>query len=168
MASRVRPRWRVGPVGLRKLLRAYRYLATARLLMALRSRRVSNWMIDGQDVPIQSAPGAATIAGPQRHRIVEAAYWTDIASRHPWQWARCLQRSTAMCLWLEREGMTPRLVIGVRRTDQGIRGHAWVEYGGEIVNDLPEVRSEFATLRQPGFTRLDSVARWEEGRKNGE
>lgn len=155
-------RRQVKPADIPKMLRAYRHLVGAGVTVLFRSHQVSRWTDDRRAFSSESIRERRTISRRERQTIADAARWTDIASRHPWQWARCLQRSIAVCQWLEKEGIEPRLVIGVRRAGNGISGHAWVEYAGEIVNDVPGVRREFATLRQSELPNVASVDRWEE------
>ncbi len=82
----------------------------------------------------------------EHHTVARAARWTNTAARYPFPWARCLQRSLALCLWLEREGVQPALRIGVRKDGKGISAHAWVEYKGHIVNDSDSVDESFSVL----------------------
>lgn len=152
-------RWQVKFTDIPNVLRAYRHLMSAGFLVFFRSHEVSRW--------VKSSETRTTERGTSQQdwqTIANAARWTNRASRHPWEWARCLQRSVAMCQWLEREGLEPRLVIGVRRVDSGISGHAWVEYAGKIVNDVPAVEGEFTTLQLSSARQLALIDRWSDQR----
>lgn len=73
------------------------------------------------------------------------------ARRGPWK-ANCLQRSLVLWWFLVRRGISSEIRIGVRRRPGAQDGsrqldfHAWVEYGGLVVNDRADVRAVFATF----------------------
>lgn len=58
--------------------------------------------------------------------------------------AYCLQRSTVTTWMLRRRGVAADLVIGVRPAP--IDSHAWVEVGGQVVNDRPQYQKFFRVL----------------------
>lgn len=128
------------PRNWRDIVRAYRYLVTAGWRIFVRRERVDEW-------PSVARPSTdGILAGAEAARIARAARWTNTAARYPVPWARCLQRSLALCLWLEQMGMAPALRFGVRKSSTGIDAHAWVEYKGQIVNDSEQVSDVFVTL----------------------
>ncbi len=47
----------------------------------------------------------------------------------------CLPRAVALKRFLERQGCRARIEMGMRRDDAGLRGHAWVVCGDEVVLD---------------------------------
>jgi hypothetical protein len=52
-----------------------------------------------------------------------------------------------MCYWLEDRGIQPTLKIGVRlERDNRLDAHAWVEYGGGVINDSPAVKTVFSAF----------------------
>jgi hypothetical protein len=55
----------------------------------------------------------------------------------------CLQRSLVLYRELSRAGADPTLVVGLRRTDRGLEGHAWVEADGVPVAE--------PTVHEQGF-----------------
>jgi len=57
--------------------------------------------------------------------------------------ALCLERSLALWWLARRRGADAALRIGVRRTGGGIEAHAWVEVGGVVVGDEPDVASRY-------------------------
>jgi hypothetical protein len=85
---------------------------------------------------IQRTELAAAVAA-----AVEAA-----ASWLPARASTCLPRACAAHLMLARRGAASQLRIGVLRTSDGMRAHAWVEAGGVEIggDDL-----------SPAFTTLD-------------
>ena len=60
--------------------------------------------------------------------------------------ANCLDRSLFLHWLLSRRGIPGELLIGVDRTDDGLRAHAWVECAGEILGDPAEVAHVFGAL----------------------
>lgn len=68
------------------------------------------------------------------------------AAYAPWP-ANCLQRSVVLWWFLLRRGIDSDLRIGVRRGDHGVLDfHAWIEHGGEVINDRPAMRAVYATF----------------------
>jgi hypothetical protein len=123
------------------IARAYRYLVAAGWRIFVRRERVDQW----PSVARASTAGE-TASAAEASRVARAARWTNTAARYPLPWARCLQRSLALCLWLERMGLEPVLRLGVRKAAHGIDAHAWVEYKGRVVNDSALVEDAFVTL----------------------
>lgn len=140
MASR-RPRFlRFGRSDYLGLATAVRYLLIAGWQVYVLHRDLSPWLrteTGSSDDLAQTRPPGFPKA---------AAQYVDIASRHPFRWSRCLQRSLALCLWLDARGFQPALKIGVRKVGAKLEAHAWVEEGGRIINDAAEVQLQFATL----------------------
>ncbi len=58
--------------------------------------------------------------------------------------ARCLQRSAVATILLRKYGIAAQFIIGTQRLPQ--KNHAWVEVGGTVVNDKPEVQAEYRIL----------------------
>lgn len=85
-----------------------------------------------------------------------------VARRGPWK-ANCLQRSLVLWWFLGRRGLESDLRIGVRRRPGSAGGsrvldfHAWVEYGGIVLNDRADIREVFATFER-AIAPID--ARW--------
>jgi hypothetical protein len=72
------------------------------------------------------------------------------AARAPFPRARCLHQSLALYLWLRDEGVASELRIGVRKDGGALRAHAWVEVGGQVVNDRPASIGAFTPLFSTG------------------
>jgi hypothetical protein len=47
----------------------------------------------------------------------------------------CLRRSLLLYRFLRRAGLPARLCIGVRRENDALQGHAWIEIEGRHFND---------------------------------
>jgi len=58
----------------------------------------------------------------------------------------CLQRSTVAVALLRRYGIHAEMVIGAQRVP--LKAHAWVEVGGRVVNDKPEVQHEYLVMER--------------------
>lgn len=56
----------------------------------------------------------------------------------------CLDRTVLLWLVLRQHGMLGTIRIGVARHDDGIVGHAWLEWRGSVLNDTPDVADRFA------------------------
>lgn len=59
----------------------------------------------------------------------------DMASIWYWKHVLCLQRSAATACLLKKHGVPAQMVIGAQQTP--FKAHAWVEVGGQVVNDKP-------------------------------
>lgn len=68
----------------------------------------------------------------------------------------CLPRSLALSRLLELHGLPSRVRVGLRRTDEGFTGHAWVEHHGAVIADSDEFVRTFAPLSF-GHPRLEGA-----------
>jgi hypothetical protein len=59
----------------------------------------------------------------------------DVACIWYWKHVLCLQRSAATACLLRRYGVRAEMVIGAQQMP--FKAHAWVEAGGQVVNDKP-------------------------------
>ncbi|MFB2918866.1 MULTISPECIES: lasso peptide biosynthesis B2 protein [Aerosakkonema] len=75
------------------------------------------------------------------HRIARIV---GIASQYGFYSANCLQKSLVIWWLLQREGIETDLRIGVRKQEESLEAHAWVEYFGVVLNDRSDVRERFA------------------------
>ena len=62
----------------------------------------------------------------------------------------CLPRALALARYLRRHGVEGRLRVGMKKGDEGLRGHAWVESAGQPVNDPSELASSFVPFQSAG------------------
>lgn len=72
--------------------------------------------------------------------------------------AHCLARALALRWWMRQSGLNALIVIGVRRTAEGIASHAWVELDGRPVDESEEIVDRFQVISQDhlpagGWTR---------------
>ncbi len=63
--------------------------------------------------------------------------------------ANCLERSMALWWLLRREGAAGELHIGARKERGRFEAHAWVEIGGQVLNDVAEVHQHYARFDAP-------------------
>jgi hypothetical protein len=124
------------------IAQAYFYLTLAGWLMFIRRTRLDQWIADRP-----GASNTASIPGDLLDREKRRAWWIEVAAARPVRWAMCLQRSLALCLWMQRRGYQPRIRIGIRRDNPNLAAHAWVEYGGVVINDDPNLTKIYASLR---------------------
>jgi len=80
-----------------------------------RTRGAQRAALDGR------TPSAATIA-----------YLVAVASRYTLGRPRCLPQALVLWSVLRRQGRAAELRIGVRKQDDQIEAHAWVEYDGAV------------------------------------
>ncbi|MFQ6029176.1 MAG: lasso peptide biosynthesis B2 protein [Dehalococcoidia bacterium] len=124
---------------------AYIFLAWAGWQIFVRKKKLDYWIGGGPRVePIIS------LAGDVLNRELRRAWWIEVAAARPLRWAMCLQRSLALCLWMQRKGYQPLIRIGIRRDNPQLDAHAWVECGGIVLNDDPNLSASYASLRSRG------------------
>ena len=130
------------------MVTAYRYLLVAGWKVFVRKETPDTWLsrFDGQ-----RRSGVDAIFAKR------AARWTNTSARYPFPWARCLQRSLALSLWMDDNGLNPVLKFGVRKAVDGIDAHSWVEYQGEILNDSQFVKAEFSAFETRAEPKTDKA-----------
>ena len=95
----------------------------------------------------------AALGDPPPHRcdpeLRNLPRMVRIAARnHPWSMS-CLHRSLVLHDMLRRRGVPALLRFGVRWRGDELNAHAWVECGGAVVNDAPDVAASFMPLEGP-------------------
>ena len=66
---------------------------------------------------------------PQEDRVMALAQAVSGPHGSP-RFDNCLDRSLIAYRFLSRAGAEPQLVVGVKRDDDGVRGHAWIRLDG--------------------------------------
>lgn len=87
----------------------------------------------------------------------------DIASRHGPYKATCLRQSLALWWMLRRLRLPAELRIGVGKDDVHMRAHAWVELGGQVINDRASITDDYAVyadLNRQLPRRFDRPGPW--------
>ncbi|MBD2112402.1 MULTISPECIES: lasso peptide biosynthesis B2 protein [Cyanophyceae] len=64
-------------------------------------------------------------------------------------WGNCLKRSLTLWFLLRRQGVASDLCIGVQLQQSQFKAHAWVKYGGHVINDHPAIHQQFAAFEKP-------------------
>jgi hypothetical protein len=77
--------------------------------------------------------------------VVIGAIFNRVAATHPLAHT-CMHRSLALQRVLARRGIAAALQIGLGRRPALFPGHAWLEVGGAIVNDDPEIVARYVPL----------------------
>ena len=129
-----------------ELFVAYLYLLLAWWKLSIRKEDLDRWVL-ADPRPLDEDPNADD---EERLSLSRRGRWINLAARYPFRWALCLQRSLALCLWLERRGVVCQLRIGVRKRAGVLEAHAWVEYHGCVLNDSQSVSRRFALMNVQG------------------
>ena len=87
--------------------------------------------------PINADPSGVK----DRERVCHAV---DLACAFYFKEVLCLQRSAVTSCLLRRYGIPAQMVIGAKRVP--LRAHAWVEVEGCVVNDKPEVQTNYLVM----------------------
>lgn len=75
-------------------------------------------------------------------RALKVAYLVEHAAVSPLAHTNCLRRSLTLWWFLRWFRLDSDIRIGINLND----GHAWVEHGGQIINDAPDTSSQYAVL----------------------
>ena len=79
-------------------------------------------------------------------RILRAVRSAELhGPSHP----NCLERSMTLWWMLRRRGIEGELHIGARKEGARLEAHAWVELGGEVLNDGADVHAHYARFDAP-------------------
>lgn len=134
--------------------RSYRFLADAQLLVwgtywlaryawELRFHSPSTILAEIRTLP-PSGNGEAKLADLDKLwrwlRFIQTRIWRD---HKP-----CLRRSLVLYRWCVLHGITAEVIIGVRRTPDGITGHAWLLLDGVPYQENENNLEQFTCLIQ--------------------
>jgi len=119
--------------------------AALRLLGYNRSRTLLERLSQPSERPIPVDPTAAAAETAQR-----LARLVSIAANHGPYRATCLRQSLALWWLLSRRCIAAELRIGVRKEQGELQAHAWVEHGGQALNDTQGVTTGYAAF-EPSF-----------------
>ena len=70
----------------------------------------------------------------------------DIASRYHLHPMTCLRQALVLQRLLGERGIRADLRIGVRKENEMLQAHAWVECGGMVIGESPTHVNQFATM----------------------
>lgn len=139
-------------------IRIEAFLESIRLFKIYQQIRTPLWihkelvhLISTGPVKGDAAPSTESVEFVDKSVIEEYLSTLKIASLvHPT--AACLERSIRILQILHAKGVNPgdvNLKIGVRRTPSGVQGHAWVEYCGQPILNLPPLPDGRGELGPP-------------------
>lgn len=60
----------------------------------------------------------------------------------------CLPKNLVMWWMLGKKGIKTRLIIGVKKSEDGIIGHAWLEYNTKVINEKQSVVDEYTVIQE--------------------
>jgi len=79
-------------------------------------------------------------------KMVLAAHMVNAADRHGLVHPSCLAKSLTLWWLLGRQGITSRLRIGIRKQNDQLKAHAWVEREGVALNEPEERHQHYAAF----------------------
>jgi hypothetical protein len=88
-------------------------------------------------------------ADVQRETALRAARAVRSVELHGPANPNCLERSLTLWWLLRRSGVDGELHIGARKRGARFEAHAWVELGGQVLNDGAEVHQHYARFDAP-------------------
>ena len=78
----------------------------------------------------------------------QLACLTDIAARFSFGCGHCLVQSLLLFWLLCMRGETVSLCLGIRKENETVRGHAWIETNAGRLAETAEVAEQFVTILQ--------------------
>ena len=79
-------------------------------------------------------------------KMVLAAHMVNAADRHGLVHPSCLAKSLTLWWLLGRQGISSRLRIGIRKQNDQLEAHAWVEREGVALNEPEERHHHYAAF----------------------
>jgi hypothetical protein len=110
----------------------------------------------GRAIPRSTSVPRRAPAEPPAETARRLARLVSIAARHGPYRASCLRQSLALWWLLRRRGMAADLRIGVRREQDQLQAHAWVEHHGEALNDAGSTSGTYEAFDTPLPERFPS------------
>src|SRR5215831_7902075 len=89
---------------------------------------------------LSTAPNRSALAAANVARVAAAA------ARHLFFTPTCLERSIALSWLLRRRGFCAEVRIGARKSGGQFEAHAWVDCGGEVLDDFSDEHKSFHTF----------------------
>jgi Transglutaminase-like superfamily len=138
---RLRDGWRetrgLSSADRRLFLRAWHALLVSRL--EVRRRR--------EDWTDLVSEGSEALSPPEEHVDHLVAVFERARATCPVA-TSCLPASLALRRFLKRHGVAARLRLGARKIGSEWSGHAWVERGGRMLGDRPELVRHFVPFHE--------------------
>jgi hypothetical protein len=142
-------RWRgLNPSERRTFISALCMFPTVTLAMrAFGFGRVYAWLgrgaVAAAGVEASELAGTSTVASTGSATVAEMV---QLAARNSLIHPTCLVRSLVLWRFLRTRGIESSLRIGVRMREKKMEAHAWVEGGGRVLNDSPEIGKQYAAF----------------------
>jgi hypothetical protein len=135
--------WQLEPPARGYLVEALLLLPIVRLVMGLlgfgRCQRLLNRLVPGSVFP-------ANLSTEILEKSRRVACMVRAASIYGLFRATCLPQSLTLWWMLRRRRIPVEIFIGVRKDDQRLEAHAWVELCGTVLNDSDDVHQRFAAF----------------------
>lgn len=77
---------------------------------------------------------------------IELDAWAVRTASETLPWASCLPQSLALWWLLDRRGVATDLHFGVRRDENELAAHAWLEWNGHALTDPVDPRARYTRL----------------------
>lgn len=106
---------------------------------------------------LASRPPQNLPADLQRESTSRAVRAVRSAELHGLTKPNCLERSMTLWWVLRRDGIEGELHIGARKADGQFEAHAWVELGGQVLNDGDDVHHHYARFDAPIAAAVDDL-----------
>lgn len=103
-------------------------------------QRYQRWLNRGRIALKPALNCDPVVAAKQASRMV------NIAARYGLVRATCLPQSLTLAWLMRRMGQESQLQIGVRKENEVLKAHAWVEWQGYVLNDAADVTERFAAF----------------------
>ena len=119
-------------------------------LKTLGLRRTQSWLSGNSLGPVVP-PTEQT-----RGNVRRAAKMVAVACRRQPLRSSCLPRTIVLWSLLRRRGIATDIRIGASSNSQGeLQAHAWLEWNGEVINDVADVGSQYVPFNRPVFDRVE-------------
>ena len=127
------------------LLRAAFWLPVASLLLRLMGFRQARVFFERRGIHLVRT----SITTADIERAKATARMIRVAANNSVFRALCLQRSLVLTKFLGAVNIPCTMVLGARQQDEVLGAHAWVECGGVVVNDRPDIEQRYVPFRTP-------------------
>jgi Transglutaminase-like superfamily len=84
-----------------------------------------------------------------------ARLFSAVARRCPLP-LQCLGRSVALCWLLRQQGIDATVHIGVRKENEALDAHAWVQFGDFVINDTENVAERYTRVLT-SYSEIDTA-----------
>jgi hypothetical protein len=91
-----------------------------------------------------------------RANVRRAVQMVAVACRRQPLRSSCLPRTIVLWNLLRRRGIATDVRIGARSNSQGeFQAHAWLEWNGEVLNDVADVGRQYRPFNRSAFDRVE-------------